>query len=41
MAAWEEKVYNLREVASDKSYTSLLKSIEIKVKKYIKLRKLI
>jgi len=32
MAAWEEKVYNLKEVVADKSYLSLLKQIEIKVK---------
>lgn len=31
MAAWEEKVYNLREVVADKAYSTLLKSIEIKV----------
>ena len=35
MATWEEKAYNLREVAADKAYTSLLKSIEIKVKNLI------
>ncbi len=31
MAAWEEKIYNLREVVADKTYITLLKQIEIKV----------
>lgn len=33
MAEWEVIDYNLREVVADKTYYTLLKSIEIKVRK--------
>ena len=33
---WEEIEYNLRDVVADKTYYTLLKSIEIKVNKFSK-----